>query len=79
MKTSYGFKKKKIFLQKPWQLKAPSQYCMTGGIKEQNYWEHRRCETDIKKYRADQKSKLKLLRHSKPYDLEALQIMFTII
>ncbi len=39
-----------IFLYKktrPWKLKAPSQYCMTGGINTIIYWEHRRCENDI--------------------------------
>ncbi len=31
----------------PWKLKAPSQYCMTGGINtSENYWEHRRCDND---------------------------------
>ncbi len=44
---------------KPWQLEAPSQYCMTGGIEKQNNWEHRRCETDIKKiYPGNRKAKL---------------------
>ncbi len=31
----------------PGKLKAPSEYCMTGGINTIIYWKHRRCENDI--------------------------------
>jgi hypothetical protein len=44
---------------------------MTGGIEKQNYWEHRRCETDIKKYQKGENLSL-MLGRTKPGDLVAL-------